>query len=403
MLNRASPNDGGGSRAEPAAEWIGRARALAPLIEAAAPRVESERIIPPDVLAALHQARLLRMLIPRACDGGEVDPATFAQVVEEIAKADASAAWCVAQGSGCSMAAAYLEPRVAREIFGSADAVLAWGPTGTNAKAVQVDGGYRVSGKWMFASGSRHAAWIGGHCSLCAPDGTPVLDAGGRPVERTVLFPKAKATMIDVWQVIGLKGTGTDNYQVEDLFVPAPYSFTREAASDRREAGPLYRFTTFHLFGIGFAGVALGIGRATLDAFIRLAAEKTPMTKAQVLRDNAVIQAQVARSEAALSAARVYLLEVLDELWETASSGAPFAREQLARLRLAATYAIHQAKDVVDACYHAAGATAIFESNPFERRFRDMHTVSQQVQAQAANFELVGQVLLGLKPNSKLL
>jgi alkylation response protein AidB-like acyl-CoA dehydrogenase len=255
----------------------------------------------------------------------------------------------------------------------------------------------------MFASGSRHAAWIGGHCNVHAADGTPVLDADGRPLERTMLFPKASAAMVDVWQVIGLRGTGTDNYSVTDLFVPEARSFTRESPADRREAGPLYRFTTFHLFGIGFAGVALGLGRATLDAFIRLAAEKTPKTRTQMLRDNAVIQAEVARSEAALSSAREYLLRVLADLWAAASGGDSLARNELARLRLAATYAIHQAKDVVDACYQAAGATAVFASNPFERRFRDMHTVTQQVQAQAANFELVGQVLLGLAPNSKLL
>ncbi|MGA7488676.1 MAG: acyl-CoA dehydrogenase family protein [Xanthobacteraceae bacterium] len=397
MLERAS------SVASRDRDCVARARGLAPLIAAHAARIETEREIVPEVLAALHEARLFRMLLPASCDGLEVDPATFMQAVEELAKADGSTAWCVVQACGCSMAAAYVDPDVAREVFGDPRAVLAWGPVGPNVKAVAVDGGYRASGSWSFASGIKHATWVGGHCPVYEADGTPRLVPDGKPAERTVLVPKASATINDIWRVIGLRGTGSDNYAIEDLFVPDRYTFTRESAADRRERGPLYRFTTFHLYGTGFAAIALGLGRASLDAFVALAATKMPKTKTFVLRDNAVVQSQVALAEAKLSSARAYLLAVLDESWATAVRGEALPLAQRAALKLAGTYAVHQGKDVVDAVYHAAGATAIFDSNPFERRFRDVHTVIQQVQAQFANFEMVGQVLLGLPSPSRLI
>jgi alkylation response protein AidB-like acyl-CoA dehydrogenase len=217
-----------------------------------------------------------------------------------------------------------------------------------------------------------------------------------------MLFPRAQVTTTDVWQVVGLKGTGSDDYAVDDLFVPADFAFTREAAADRRQTGPLYRFSIFNIFGIGFAGVALGIARATLDDFMALAQEKKPHASKLLLRDNAVVQSQVGLAEAKLGAARAYVLQTLRELWDSACAGENFSNHQRAMLRATTCYAIHQAKEVVDFAYHAAGATAIFERNPFERRFRDLHTVTQQGQAQFANFELVGQSLLGLTPVSRV-
>jgi alkylation response protein AidB-like acyl-CoA dehydrogenase len=386
-------------------DCVARARALAPLIAANAARTEQEREITPEVISALHDARLFRMLLPRSCDGLEVDPASFMQAVEELAKADASTAWCVAQASGCSMSAAYLAPEVAREVFGNADAVMAWGPGpgGSDAKAVAVAGGYRVTGTWSFASGIKHAGWLGCHCLVFEPGGVPRLQPDGKPFERTVVIPKASAEVTDVWRVIGLKGTGSDRYAVDDLFVPAAYTFTRESPDDRREAGPLYRVTTFQLYGVGFAAIALGLARAALDSFVALAADKVPMSRTSVLRENAVIQSQVALAEAKLASSRAFLLQALSATWEIASRGEALPLSQRAMLKLAGTYAAHQGKDVVDAVYHAVGATAIFESNPFERRFRDVHTVMQQVQSHFANFELVGQVLLGLPSPSRLI
>ncbi|HEY1363839.1 MAG TPA: acyl-CoA dehydrogenase family protein [Xanthobacteraceae bacterium] len=384
-------------------DCVARAEALAPLIAAHAARIEAQREIVPEVLAALHQARLFRMLLPRSCGGLEVDPPTFMRAVEALARADGSTAWCVVQASGCSLSAAYVEPAIAQEIFGDPTAVMAWGP-GPTGTATLVPGGYRAAGRWGFASGIRHARWLGCHCRVLEGDGTPRLDPDGQPAERSMLIRKERAKVEDVWRVVGLKGTGSDLYSVDDLFVPGAYTFTRESAADRRESGPLYRhFTSYRLYGIGFAALALGLGRATLDAFVELAAAKVPYSKSYLLRDNTVIQSQVALAEAKLASARSYVLQQVHEAWEAAVTGATQSLMQRASLKLAGTYASHQAKDVIDTLYHAAGATAIFESNPFERRLRDIHTVLQQVQAHFANFELVGQVLLGLPSQTRLI
>jgi alkylation response protein AidB-like acyl-CoA dehydrogenase len=259
------------------------------------------------------------------------------------------------------VSAAYVAPEVARAVFGDARAVMASGPSGTDTKAIVVPGGYRASGSWSFASGIKHAGWLGCHCQLFEPDGTPRLDPDGKPAERTLLFPKSSAKLTDIWRVVGLKGTGSDNYTIEDLFVPAEYSYTRESRR-RRETGPLYRLAIYHLYGMGFAAIALGLARATLDAFVELAATKIPNSRTSVLRDNAVVQSQVALAEAKLQSARAYLLQSLREMWETATRGdIPSIAPRAARA--AGTYAAHQAKDVVDTVYHAAGATAIFEQS----------------------------------------
>jgi len=389
------------SNANATVDWVARAREVAPRIAGAADRIERDRALPDDVLAALYDGQMFRLLLPRSLGGAELAPAVYAHVIEEVAKADASTAWCMGQACGGSIAAAYLTTAAATEIFGDAHAVVASGPNfGT---AIADEGGYRVSGSWPFASGSRHATWLAAHCLVHEADGTPRLAADGTPLERTMFLPKSRAAFTDIWDVIGLKGTGSDQYAVDDLFVPAAYSFTRESAAERREGGPLYRIAIYQMLGVSFASVALGIARATLDAFIALAREKTPRNARQVLRDNASIQLLTGSAETRLQSARMFLLQTLRDLWDVLAAGEALTLDQRASLRMAITNAAHQSRDVVDAVYQATGATAIFASQPFERRFRDMHAVSQQVQAHASNFELIGQHLLGLQPRSKYL
>ena len=385
---------------------VSRARALAPRIAAAAAQIEAARELPADLVAALHEAGLFRMLLPRSLGGEEVSPALFAQAVEELAKADASTAWCVAQTSVCSTIASALAPDTAREIFAKhPDNLLAWGPAGPNAKAIAEKNGFRISGAWQYASGSRHAQWLAAHCPVFEPDGTPRLNVDGTPAEITAVFPKSTAAITDVWHVIGLKGTGSDSYGVTELFVPAERTISaygRDFAL-KHERGPLYQFTVFQLFGASFASIALGIARATLDAFVQLAKAKTPTGAKYLLRDNAVIQSQIGVGETQLTSARVFLLHALNEMWDGARQSGAVTLDQRVTLRMASSNATHLAKSVVDGAYHAAGATAIFESNPFERRFRDLHTVSQQVQAHFSMFEAIGQHFLGLPIHPKMI
>jgi alkylation response protein AidB-like acyl-CoA dehydrogenase len=378
-----------------AEDYAERARGLAPMIEAAAPRMERERQLTSEIVAALHDAGLYRVLLPRTLGGGELAPADFVRTIEAVAQADASTAWCLAQAGGCATAAAYLEPAVARAVFGPRDAVLAWGPPNGSGRARPVDGGYLLTGTWQFASGSRHATWLGAHAARTAPDGTPLASPGGITANPTLLFPRASATISDTWQVIGLKATGSDTYAAKDLFVPASHVLQRDDPATRREAGPLYRFTNFQLYGAAFAGVALGIARSVQDAFLALAQEKTPFLAALKLRDSATIQLEVAQSEAKLRAARLFLLDALSAAYDEAARQGAIGLDRRVAVRLASTSATHWAKEVVDACYNAAGATAIFEANPFERRFRDIHAVAQQSQARPSQLESAGKILLG--------
>ena len=373
---------------------IERARQLAPMIAAAGDAIETARRLTPEVVDALHAAELYRLLLPRDLGGAELDLAGFSLVIEELAKADGSAAWCVCQANGCAQSAGFLAPEAAREVFGETRAVLAWGPG--SAQVIEAPGGWRISGKWGFASGCRQASWLG--CYVTVPDeaGTPRIAPDGTPLLRTFVFPAAGAEIADVWQVIGLRGTASDAYAVRDLFVPAQHSFLRNQPT--RTDYPLYRFTINSVYMAGFPSVAIGIARAMLADFIALASAKTPRLTRGTLREDALVQAQVALCEAKLDAARAFLQQTLEASWRAAAAGKLAVEHRLAN-RLSSTYAIHQAREVADTVFHAAGATAIYESHPLERRMRDIITVSQHLQARQQHFETVGQALLGLEPD----
>jgi alkylation response protein AidB-like acyl-CoA dehydrogenase len=386
-------------------DWVARARALAPMIEAAAGRTEKERKIPADVLSAMHACGLFHMLLPVSLGGGAVDLVTFHQVVEAVAAADASPAWCLAQAVASSHAAGFLDPKIAREVFGAPDALVAWRPPAGVAKAVVVDGGYCVTGKWRFASGSANATWMGGHSTVFGGADKQRRDAKGNPINRTMLFRREQANIKDTWNVIGLRGTASNDYEVTDLFVREEYTTWRDSASDRRENGPIYNIPMLTLYGVGFSGVALGIAGSCLAAFMQLAQTKTSgggVGSSTVLRDNAVIQSRVARATGRLRSARAFLRQMLREIWATSAASGTLSLEQRAHLRVAITGAMEEARRVVDFAYHAAGTTAIFEGSAFERRFRDLHTLLAQGQAHLSNFESAGQALFGVEPAQRL-
>jgi len=268
---------------------------------------------------------------------------------------------------------------------------------------VAVDGGYRVTGTWSFASGCRHATWLGGHCPIYAQDGSRLKNRAGKAVERTMLFKAASARIVDVWHVSGLKGTGSDAFTVSDLFVPHEYSISRDDPAERRQPGPLYCFPTGSLYASGFASVALGIGRRMLDGLVELAKEKTPRGFKGALRDSAVIQSQVGYAEGQLQSARHFLLGSLEEIWRAVGRSGALTLDQRVRIRLASTYAIHQAKAVADMTHHAGGATSISTESAFDRGFRDIHAVTQQLQGRQTHFETVGRFLLGHEPDTTFL
>jgi alkylation response protein AidB-like acyl-CoA dehydrogenase len=384
--------------ADTGADCLARARSLIPLLRSAADRIDHNNELPPDVLDAMFDAGMFKLLLPREIGGYELKPIDFIQCVEAIAEGDASAAWCMNQGSGCSMAAAYLSPDVAHEIYGGKRDVVAWGQ-GPGAKAVRTDGGWRVTGTWSFASGSRHATWLGAMCPSFEVDGTAIVRPDGRAWERTFMFPRATAKIDDVWQVMGLRGTGSDNYTIKDLFVDDAHSLTREYDPERRQHGPLYTFQAMQMYASGFASVALGTSRAMLDAFVTVASTKTQAWSSDPLRDNNAVQHIVSYSDAAWKAARAGLHKTVDDAWREVLRTGVLSVEHRMEIRQAATYAIHTSRDMAHQIFHEAGSTAIFNKHPFERRLRDVNSVSQQLQGRRTHFEAVGHYRLGGEPN----
>lgn len=375
---------------------VARARDIAASIAAAADTIERIQEIPEPLLSELHASRLWRMFLPRAVDGDEVEPWVYLRAVEELSRHDGSVGWNVFVANSASLIAPVLEPETMHTIFGDPRAIVAWGPPNA-CKAKAVPGGYRISGEWGFASGSRQANWMGAHAQVVEPDGSLRRNAAGRPTLRTLLFPAERATRVANWNTIGMRGTASEGYRLHDLFVPEAFSATREDPTLRRLPGRLYAFPQQTLYPVGVAGVAFGIARAMLKSFIDLATRKTPRGQGR-LADNAVVQGNVARMQARLDAGRAYVTETLSDIWTMADDVGVIDIPARARVRLACAHAIQEAIAVADFTYKAAGVDAIFAGTPFERRFRDMHTLSQQIQSRDAHFEAAGRILLRIEP-----
>jgi alkylation response protein AidB-like acyl-CoA dehydrogenase len=349
------------------------------------------------LFATMRERGLFRLVQPRDYGGAELDPPSLVQVIEAVARHDASTAWCLGQTNICAITSAYLEPAVARDIFGPDNGILAWGPGPGEARVV--DGGFRVTGDFDFASGSRLASWLGAHVPVIEPDGTRRVGSNGKPITYTMFFPKRAAQVRDTWQVMGLRGTGSDSYTLTDLFVPSAYSLARYTSVKPRVSGKLYAFSASTLYASSFAGIALGIARSVMESFVSEVKDTTPRGASRNRGDNNVIQSQVAQNEARLRSARIFLLGSVSEIWQSAQKSGELTQDQLVTIRMASTWAIQSAREVVAQLYAAAGALAIFNSRPFERRFRDIHTVTQQIQGHPAHFETVGQILLGREPD----
>jgi len=374
---------------------IARAEAVRTAVAAASDEIESTRRLPPALLDRLHEAGLFRLLLPRSSNGIETDPITFFHAIETIARADGSTAWCLSQAGGCAMAAAYLDLPVAHAIFGNDPrAVVAWGP-GPKVRAIECEGGYRVTGVWSFNSGGRHATWLGAHCPIYQADGSPKRGVNGEQQERTMLVRTEDVAWTDIWNTVGLRGTASDQFALNDFFVRSDHSITRQFDQECRESGPLFRMGSGTCYQVGFAGVACGIARGALDYFIDLASNKVARGFKSPLRDNAVVQANLAQAEVHLRAARSFVLQSMADIWKHLSAGATITVEQRITVRMAATHAIHKAREAVDFAYNAAGTTVIFENHPLERRFRDIHTVTQQLQGRLSHFETVGAWIMG--------
>jgi indole-3-acetate monooxygenase len=372
--------------------FIHVARALAPQIRTAADEIERMRRLPLPLVETMAQAGLFRLWIPRALGGEEADPMTLVRVVEEVARADGAAGWCVGIGGEYGVFGGYLPTDAAREIYGSDPLVITGGAFRPSGQAVIVDGGYRVTGQWPLGSGCQHSAWIVGGCRILDGD-QPCLGADGLPVMRLLFFPAACCEILDTWHSIGLRGTGSHDYAVADLFVPAAHSLSfREPPS---APGPLYALPTIALFGTVLAAVPLGIARHAIDILTELAGTKIATRSQQALREDATMRGDLGRAEALLRSGRAFLYEALGEAWNVVVAGQTLSVTQRAMVWLASTHAVNAAKQSTELMFSAGGATAAYTSSGLERCLRDIHAAGQHLTLASTNYEMVGQALLG--------
>jgi len=376
---------------------VERIGSIAAVIEKSGLENEVLGQLTPEVVDKLHEQQLFRLLLPRAYGGEEIDLVTWFRTMEALAKLDGSTAWCIGQINGCAAISSAVEPAVAQRIWGEPRAALSWGPP-INARADEVDGGHRLTGEWGMSSGSRHATWLG----LTAP----VFDKNGAAIQlhdgaavRIFFVPADAVAMVDNWNVIGLRATNSGGFKVDGLFVSSGHSACRDHLPDVKLSTPLYKFPMNSFFATGFSAAALGIARAMLDASMALAMKKHPRLAKTPLRDNHLVQFQLGEAEARLRAASSYVETTAQRVWDAVVASNELTISQRIDIRMAATFAIHEAKAVADTAWEVASASAIFVSSPFERRFRDLHTITQQVQGRKSHLQEVGAYLLGLEPS----
>ena len=380
---------------------IAAARRLAAGVREHADDIERGRRLPRELVQAFANAGLFRMCVPRQLGGAEVDAATMVQTIEAVSHADGSAGWCVMIGATSGVMAAYLPDAIAREIYGTDPHAVSGGVLASMGKATVTGDGYRVTGRWPFASGCEHCSWLMGGSVVIEHDKPRVLP-NGAPDVRTMLFPAAAAEVIDTWTVSGLRGTGSHDIAVRDLYVPHDRSVSLTTERPR-QSGPLYVFPVFGLLALGIAGVALGVARNALDALSELAGAKTPTGSRRRLAERAVIQMHVAQAEATLGAARAFLFETIDRAWQAAATQGEMTIQQRAQVRLAATHATVSSAAAVDLMYNAGGGTSVYATSPLQRCFRDIHVVTQHMMVAPATYELTGRILLGLETDPSTL
>ncbi len=380
---------------EPDTSLIEAAREIAPIIREHSQEAERERRLSQPVLKALRETGLLRMNTPRSLGGLETDPVTRALVVEEIGRHDSAAAWTLENPLDWAFFCARLPDQGAEEIYSrGADIVIA-AQFGRPLKATSTNGGYRISGQAPFVSNCRDADWF---------SSTVIVDEGsaaGEPEMRMVYFPREGCEIIDTWNVMGMRGTGSHDITVTDVYVPKFRTFPMqpdfEPGSNYR--GPLYRLPVMGTAAAGIPTPMLGVARRALDEVTELARNKTPVTSNSLLRERATAQVQLGRAEAILRSGRLLLLDTLRQAWRRCLDGEAHSLEQRADLQLGMAHAMSSAVQAVELACSVAGTTAFRATSPLERCFRDVQTMRHHVFASEQRYGTFGQVYLGVEPD----
>ncbi len=342
-----------------------------------------------DVVGAIRSSGLTGMALPDALGGFASPPVATTEVLERIASSDAASAWIVLIASTTSLNAAFLRRDVAAEVFAEGAHSLNVGVLAPSGVGVPADGGYRVSGRWTFCSGSLHADWI-----------TVGFRVEGSDELRSGFFPASQVQIMDTWSVLGLDATGSNDIILGNVFVPAERTWSLDDQPWTDE--PLFRFPIYGLLAVGVAAVMVGVARGAIDDLVELAREKTPTGSRRKLADRPMIQEAVARSEAQVGAARAYLRGETEAAWDHALGGGEIDADVRARLRMAASHAAEASVDVVTRMFRAAGGTAVYKTGRLEQRLRDVNTAAQHMMVAQPTWEVAGRALLGIGEHGQL-
>lgn len=373
------------------------ARGLVPMIREHADEHERNREMSHAVYEAIADAGILRMSAPRDVGGHEVDLPTHVRIIEILAEADVSTAWAVNQGATYGWYGSRMNPAGARAIWTDTPrATVANSPVPTG-KAVVVPGGYRVTAKQGFSTGSTYAPWIAAHATVY--ENGEVRKLNGMPETRYCLTPRAQVKIHDTWNTRGMRGTGTQTIETQDVFVPEErtvYSTHNLPLAPQLCGGVRYKIPLTLNFAMGDTMAAIALARRCITAFCDLAGAKAPRHMQGLLRDQAIAQFAVGEAEGLLRSARAFTLEAVQELWDDTAKNGATSMEKRAHARLASIHGIRSAAKVIEKLYPLCGGDSIFEGGLIQRCFQDIHVITQHVQGRLLNIELVGKYKLGV-------
>jgi alkylation response protein AidB-like acyl-CoA dehydrogenase len=373
---------------------------LESVLSAEADSGERARTLTGRTVAVLKDSGILSMWVPKSLGGLELDFPSGLRVIEELARIDASAAWVVFVVCGSAFAAARMSDEAAETVHARPHDLLC-GSLNPPGMAVQVEGGYRLTGRWPFTSGRDHAAWLLLSAIVRNNDDGAAPPPPATTTAICCLVPADASVIHDTWHTGGLRATGSNDIEVTDVFVPASMTFRFGSASDRRSRyhqGPLYRLPLSGGIGTPIAAVALGIARRAIDAVVGISTAKTPVGRTSALRNQPVLQADVAKAEAAVRSARSWLYATADSIAALADSNVDLPDALRRDLLLASVHATRSAAYAVDLMHLSGGGSAVYATCPLERALRDIHTVTQHRRSAPIQFEIAGRMMLGLEP-----
>jgi alkylation response protein AidB-like acyl-CoA dehydrogenase len=373
-------------------------REIGPLIREHADEGEKARRLSPKVFSALKEARLFRMLLPHSLGGLEVDPVTCARVVEEVARYDSAAGWLLQAGNTGAWWSARLPTEGVEEIYGKSPDTLMAAAFHPPQQAVQVAGGYRITGRGPLASNVRDSEWL--FLTALVMDGQQPRMVNGMPQVIALVLRTGDVKVVDTWYSLGMRATDSNDVVMDDVFVPESrtFPFAPQFEPGEHFRGPLYRFPGAAAPVLIIAPVPLAVAREAITGVRELVQRKTALGFNRPLRDRPIVQATLARAEAMLRSARLFYYDTVGAAWARVEAGEPVPLEQKADLMLAGTHAVATAAKVTDMMHRIAGSSGIYTKSPLERHFRDAQTLRHHGLASENRFEAAGQVYCGVEP-----